>query len=470
MSKATLGVIVGNRNFFPDQLVTEARADILDLFGELDIAPVMLDDQTSKLGGVETREDALKCARLFAEHADEIDGLLVLLPNFGDERGVAETVQLSGLDVPILVQAYPDNLDQFTVERRRDAFCGKISVCNNLGQYGIPFSLTELHTVHPKSASFRQDLDQFLGVCRVVNGLRGARLGAIGARPAAFNTVRYSERILQDNGITVVTADLSEIIGRAAGLADDAPQVVDRLQALKDYIPTDGVPAKPLLQMARLAAVIEEWMDANAIDATALQCWDSIQINYGISPCSVMSFMSDRMLPSACEVDVTGAVSMYALQLAAGRPSALVDWNNNYADDPDKCVLFHCSNWPKSMLTGAHMHYGEILGTSLGSDRTYGAIAGRVPAGPMGYARVSTLDTEGTVHCYVGDGAFTDDPLTTFGSTAVVEVPDLQFLLKYICRNQFEHHVAMAPGHTSDILAEAFETYFGWDVYQHMGY
>jgi L-fucose isomerase-like protein len=467
MSTATLGVIVGNRNFFPDQLVTEARADIIALFAELDITAVMLDAQATKLGGVETREDAAKCARLFAAHADEIDGLLVVLPNFGDERGVVEAVQMSGLDVPILVQAYPDALDQLNIERRRDAFCGKISVCNNLGQYGFPFTLTELHTVHPQSASFKQDLEQFLGVCRVVNGLRGARLGALGARPGAFNTVRYSEKILQDAGITVVTADLSEILGRADRLADDAPQVRDRLQALRDYIPTDGVPLKPLLQMARLATVIEEWMDANEIDATALQCWDSIQVNYGISPCSVMSFMSDRMLPSACEVDVTGAVSMYALQLAAGRPSALVDWNNNYGDDPDKCVLFHCSNWPKSMLDGARMHYGEILGTSLGSDRTYGAIAGRVPAGPMSYARVSTMDVDGVVHCYVGDGAFTDDPLTTFGSSAIIQVPDLQFLLKYICKNQFEHHVAMAPGHTSDILAEAFDTYFGWDVYHH---
>ena len=469
MSKATLGVIIGNRNFFPDQLVTEARADITALFAELDITAVMLDAQTTKLGGVETREDAAKCARLFAAHADEIDGLLVVLPNFGDERGVVETVQMSGLDVPILVQAYPDALDQFNIERRRDAFCGKISVCNNLGQYGFPFTLTELHTVHPQSAGFRQDLEQFLGVCRVVNGLRGARLGALGARPGAFNTVRYSEKILQDAGITVVTADLSEILGRAERLADGAPLVRDRLQALKDYIPVDGVPSKPLLQMAKLATVIEEWMDANEIDATALQCWDSMQVNYGVSPCSVMSLMSDRMLPSACEVDVTGAVSMYALQLAAGRPSALVDWNNNYGDDPDKCVLFHCSNWPKSMLEDARMHYGEILGTSLGSDRTYGAIAGRVPAGPMSYARVSTMDIDGVVHCYVGDGAFTNDPLTTFGSSAIIQVPDLQFLLKYICKNQFEHHVAMAPGRTSDILAEAFETYFGWDTYQHLG-
>jgi len=469
MSKATLGVIIGNRNFFPDQLVTEARADILDLFAALDITPVLLDQQTTKLGGVETHEDAVSCARLFKEHAGEIEGILVVLPNFGDERGVADTIQMSGLDVPILVQAYPDDLDQLTVERRRDAFCGKISVCNNLGQYGYAFSLTDRHTMHPQSPAFREELERFLGVCRVVNGLRGARLGAIGARVANFNTVRYSEKILQSAGISVVTVDLSEILAVAAPLPEGDPRVVERLTALRDYLPVDDVPSDKLAQMARLAVAIDEWMDANDLDATAMQCWSSLQMNLGVSPCTIMSMMSERMMPSACEVDVAGAVSMYALQLASGVPSALVDWNNNYADDPDKCVLFHCSNWPKSMLRGGRVHYGEILGSRIGNDKTFGAIAGRVAAGPMSYARVSTFDTEGTVHCYVGDGAFTDDPVSTFGSVAVIAVPDLQFLLQYICRNQFEHHVAIAPGHTADILAEAFETYFGWDVYQHIG-
>ena len=205
MTRATLAVIVGNRDFFPDKLVTEARRDLLALFGELDIEPILLDETATKLGGVETWNDAKRCADLFRQHASRIDGILVCLPNFGDEKGVADTIKLSGLNVPILVQAYPDNLDAFTVERRRDAFCGKVSVCNNLRQYGFPFTLTAQHTVHPTASAFRQDLAAFLGVCRVVNGLRTARLGAVGARPTAFNTVRYSEKLLQASGMSVQT-------------------------------------------------------------------------------------------------------------------------------------------------------------------------------------------------------------------------------------------------------------------------
>lgn len=224
-------------------------------------------------------------------------------------------------------------------------------MCNNLGQYGYAFSLTDRQCTRRAPPSVKNS--SLLGVCRVVNGLRGARLGAIGARVANFNTVRYSEKILQSAGISVVTVDLSEIFAVAAPLPEGDPRVVERPTALRDYLPVDDVPSDKLAQMARLAVAIDEWMDANDLDATAMQCWSSLQMNLGVSPCTIMSMMSERMMPSACEVDVAGAKSMYALQLASGVPSALVDWNNNYADDPDKCVLFHCSNWPKSMLLEA---------------------------------------------------------------------------------------------------------------------
>ncbi|HML21591.1 MAG TPA: L-fucose/L-arabinose isomerase family protein [Aggregatilinea sp.] len=467
--KMCLAVIVGNRDFFPDRLVTEGRQDILALFAEMDIEPVILNENATKLGAVETWEHAKECAALFRQHREEIDGVLVTLPNFGDERGVADTIKLSGLNVPILVQAYPDDLGQFTVERRRDAYCGKISVCNNLVQYGYPFSLTERHTIRPNSDSFRRDLKKFVSVCRVVNGLRTARLGAIGARPGNFNTTRFSEKLLQASGISVTTLDLSEVFGWAGKLANDDARVQERLDAIRAYVPTGGVPSEAVVRQAKLAVVIGDWMAANDLDATAIQCWNSIQQNYGVNVCTVMSMMSEGLMPSACEVDITGTVSMYALQLASGQPSALVDWNNNYADDPDKCVLFHCGNWAKSFFGDVQMANAEILATTLGTENTYGTVAGRTPSGPFSYARLTTDDTHGRIRTYVGDGQYVDDPLDTFGSRAVVEVPGLQKLMQYVCRNGFEHHAAMNASHSADVLAEAFEIYFGWDVYHHEG-
>ena len=467
--KPTFGLIVATRGFFNPQLAAEGRKQLLAKLEELGYEYIIPAEDATPNGAIETLADARVCAELFKRNADNIDGIVVILPNFGDEKGVVDTIRLSGLQVPILVQAYPDDLDRFHVERRRDAFCGKISVCNNLRQYGYPFSLTELHTVYPTEDSFKADLRKFIGVCRVVKGLKNARLGAVGARPNAFNTVRFSEKLLQAYGISVSTVDLSEILGAANRLADDDPKVKAKLEEINAYVPTEGVPTPALVKMAKLGVVLDGWMAANDLDATAIQCWSSIQQNYGVNACGLMSMMSDKLMPSACEMDITGAASMYALQLASGKPSALVDWNNNYADDPDKCVLFHCGNWAKSFIPDARMAYADILATTLGQENTYGALAGRVLAGPMSFARISTDDQNGLIRTYVGDGMFTDDPLDTFGSRAVVEVPGLQKLLRHVCKNGFEHHVAMNPAPTAAILAEAFETYFGWQVYYHEG-
>lgn len=468
MAISTLGILIGNRDFFPDALISEGRREILEVCKALDIDTVLLGESDTKLGAIETYNDARKCADLFQRHRDKIDGLLVLLPNFGDEKGIADTIQLAGLNVPVLVQAYPDDLDKMNVERRRDAFCGKISVCNNLYQYNLKYTLTEAHTVRPTEDSFKADLQKFVAVCRTVKGLRGARLGAIGARPNAFNTTRYSEKLLQAFGVSVSTLDLSEVFGKAARLGDDAASVKAKLDTIKAYVPTAGVPSPSILRMAKLGVVIDDWMQAYDLDATAIQCWTSLQQNFGVNVCTLMSFMSDKMMPSACEVDITGVLSMYALQLASAQPSALVDWNNNYAKDPNKCVLFHCGNWAKSFYpTDVKMSNAPILGSTLGVENTYGALDGAVSAGPMSYARITTDDKNGTIKAYVGDGEFTDDPLPTFGSRAVVQVPELQQLMRHICRNGFEHHTAMTMGYTANVLQEVFENYMGWNVYKH---
>jgi len=454
-SGSALGVIFGNRDFFPDKLVAEARAELTQLFQDMGLEAVMLGADDTKLGGVETHADARNCAALFRKHRDHLGGILVVLPNFGDERGVVDTLKLAGLDVPVLVQGYPDDLDRLDVARRRDAFCGKISVCNNLRQAGIPFSLTQKHVVHPRDASFRADLERFLAVCRVVRGLRKARLGAVGARPGAFNTVRYSEKILERNGISVTTIDLSEILGEAARLGETDRRVQGKINEIQAYVTTTGVPRSSLVQMARLGVVLDEFVAKHCLDATAIQCWSSVQLNHGCNVCTSMSMMSENYLPSACEVDVMGALTMYAMQLASGSPSALVDWNNNYGTDEDKCVLFHCGNWAKSFLPDARVSTAPILGTTLGEQNTYGALEGRTPGGPLTFGRITTDDLRGVIRAYVGEGELTNDELRTFGTRAVARVPQLQKLMRYICNEGFEHHVVMNASRTAKVLAEA---------------
>jgi L-fucose isomerase-like protein len=467
MSRTTLAVIIGNRDFFPDPLVSEARTELLKLFQELDIDAVILSTEQTKLGAVETWQHAVQCGELFRKNRSRIEGILVCLPNFGDEKGVADSIRLSELNVPILAQACPDDIDQFGLERRRDAFCGKISVCNNLRQYGFRYSLTREHTVPILSESFRRDLTEFVKVCKVVRGLRRARIGAVGARPNAFNTTRYSEKLLEAAGISVNTIDLSEVFGSAAQLANSDPRVRERIDQIKGYADASAAPEDSLLRMAKFAIVLDVWMENLGLQATAIQCWSSMQKNYGVNVCTIMSMMSEQMMPSACEVDIAGVISMYALQLASGKPSALVDWNNNYGNDPEKCVFFHCGNWAKDFLPDIRIGTAPILGTVLGEANTVGALAGRTPAGPVTFGRVSTDDLTGTIRAYAGEGQFTDDPLDTFGTKAVVRVPALQDLMRHICKNGFEHHAAMTGAHCSSAVCEAMENYLGWQVYQH---
>jgi len=463
----TLGVILGNRNFFPDALIAEARRDLGQLFAEMSIEPVWLTDTESKLGAVETWGDAVKCGELFQANQHRIAGILVCLPNFGDEKGIADSVRLSGLHVPILVQACPDDLDQFGLKRRRDAFCGKISACNNLRQYGYKYTLTRDHTADILSDGFRKNMESFVATCRVVRGLRRVRIGAVGARPNAFNTTRFSEKLLEASGISVNTIDLSEVFGSAALIGDDDPKVRQRIEQIQAYADSSRAPDDAMRKMAKFAIVVDDWMQSLGLTATAIQCWSSMQKNYGVNVCTIMSMMSEQMLPSACEVDIAGVVSMYALQLASGKPSALVDWNNNYGADPDKCVFFHCGNWAKDFLPDIRIGTAPILGTVLGEENTVGALEGRTPAGPVTFGRVSTDDLSGQIHAYVGDGHFTDDPLDTFGTRAVVRVPRLRELMHTICLNGFEHHAAMNASHCAVPVAEALGKYLGWDTYHH---
>lgn len=465
---ATLGVILGNRDFFPDVLIGEARRDLIKLFGALSIEPVWLSETDSKLGAVETWADAQKCGELFRRNRDRLDGILVCLPNFGDEKGVADSIRLGDVRVPILVQACPDDLDQFGLNRRRDAFCGKISVCNNLRQYGFKYSLTRDHAVALQNPRFREDLSGFLDVCRVVRGLSRVRIGAVGARPNAFNTTRFSEKLFEAAGISVSTIDLSEVFGNAAKIHDNDSRVGQRVDQIRRYADAASVPNESIQRMAKFALVVDDWMQSLGISATAIQCWSSLQKNYGVNVCTIMSMMSEQMLPSACEVDIAGVVSMYALQLASGRPSALVDWNNNYGDDPEKCVLFHCGNWAKEFLPEVRIATAPILGTTLGEENTFGALDGRTDSGPLTFGRISTDDLTGKIRAYVGEGEFTDDPLNTFGTRAVVRVRSLQSLMHTICQNGFEHHAAMNRSHRAAAVAEGLGRYLGWEVYHHL--
>lgn len=467
-SKVSFGVIIATRNIFNFKLAVDARQQVLNKLESMGFGCVILPESETPTGNIEGYADAVKCAAYFKKNSDIIDGILVVLPNFGDELGVVNSVKLAGLNVPVLVQACDDDNNKVDVKSRRDAFCGKLSVCNNLYQYGIKFTDTAFHTYSLDSEEFTADLIKFSAICRVVKGLKGLRVGAVGTRPIGFQTMRMSEKLLQKYGITVVPVDMSEIIAAADKIDGNDPAVAQKVNDIRNYGSCGNVHKGKITRQARFGLAVENWINENNIDISALQCWESIEKNYGCAACVTMSMMSEKLMPSACEVDVAGAISMYALALAAQTPSALLDWNNNYAEDRNKVVCTHCSNYPKSFFRN-EIEIGslDVLGTVLGSEDTFGAVKGKVAAGKMTYFRISTDDTRGQIKSYLGEGIMTDDPYGMDGGIAVCEIPNLQNLMKYMCKNGYEHHVAMVRGHVAEILEEAIGNYLGWELYMH---
>lgn len=466
---STFGVIISNRSFFPDHLVRTAREKLMAAMEQWGHQVIALSPEDTFLGQTMTYEEAKKCAALFRAHSAEIEGIIVCLPNFGEETGVADAIKMSGLNVPILVQACDDDLDKLQLENRRDAYCGKLSLCSNLYQYGIPYSLTARHTCPVDSEEFHADVERFARVCAVVKALRTARIAQLGARVTPFRTVRYSEKLLQQAGISVITEDMSEIFADAWLLQDDDPRVLAREAEIRAYGNIcPGIAREKVLKQAKLSLTIDQWMADHECVASAVQCWDSVEANYGCAACLSMSMMSSRGLPSACETDVMGAVSLLALLKASGVAPVYQDWDNNYGGDTDRCVNVHCSNYPAAAFREKpEIANLDILATTLGTEYSFGALKGRVRPDKMTFLKVSTDDRRGVIKCYLGQGEFTDDPLETFGGVAVCHVKNLDGLMHYVAKNGFEHHVAIVQAECADILEEALGNYLGWEVYRH---
>jgi len=460
--KSTFAVYIGNRGFFPASLLMAARDEMTAVLTAGGYGVRMMDAAATRHGAVETAAEGQCFAAWLEAQRGQIDGVIVTLPNFGDETGAVTALRDAG--VPILVQAYPDELDKMDQARRRDAFCGKFSIMDMFCQYGIRFTAMPPHTVHPRSECFRQQVDQFDRICQVVRGLRRLTVGAIGARTTAFKTVRIDELALQKAGITMETLDLSMVIGRVRSLKPDAAyrETRERLQASTCW---HGVPETSLDNLVRLRVVLDQIVAEYGLDALALRCWIEMEQQLNIAPCVVLGDLNNRGTTAACEVDVGNAITMHALRLATGQPAMCLDWNNNYADDPNRCILFHCGPVAFDLMAGKGQivdHY--MLATAVGKGNSFGCNEGRIRPMPFTYA--SLLTENGRIRSYLGEAEFTNDPIPPefFGCAGVAKFPNLQQVLLHVGKNGYRHHVSAAPGHHLAAVREALTTYLGWDV------
>jgi L-fucose isomerase-like protein len=461
--KSRFALFFGNRGFFPASLQSEARQELPRVLDAAGHQVLMLDTEATRYGAVETFKEGQIFANFLRQHQGEYDGIILSLPNFGDENGAVAALKEAG--VPILIQAYPDDLDRMGPELRRDAFCGKISIMDVFYQNNLKFTALKPHVVSPSSERYIANLDYFDRLCRVVKGFRRLVVGAIGARTTAFKTVRFDEVALQRAGITVETFDLSGVLAGIKAVPQESRAYKDKLDELQAYTAWDGVPDSALDTLVRLGVVLDDLVAEYGMNAIAIRCWTEMQEQLGISPCVLMGLLNNTGVAAACEVDVCNAIVMTALSLASGRPPALLDWNNNYSDDDDKCILFHCGQVPSDLMT-SHGQVTDhlILANSVGEGRGFGCTSGRFAPSEITFGGLMT--DCGQVKVYLGQGRFTDDPIPAdfFGTAGVAQVEALQDVLLHVGMNGFRHHVGVTGGNCVAPLREALEKYLGFDV------
>ena len=462
MKKQTFALYFGNRGFMPAELIESAREDMVKAVTGAGFNYLIMDENATRYGAVETRAEGRIYAEWLESHRGEYDGVILCMPIFVDENGAVTALQDAG--VPILMQAYPDEIGKMDFARRRDAFCGKFSVTDVFSQYKIPFTVMKPHVVHPLSPEFAENLRDFAAVCRVVNGMRRFNLGCIGARTTAFKTVRFDEVTMQRHGINVESFDLSELIERVRAKADDEAAVISKKAVLIKYADFSAVPEEKKNILAKISVVIDEYIEEYRLDAVALRCWNEMETYLRVCPCVLVSELNDRGITCSCEIDMCSAVTMRALSLAAEGPAACLDWNNNYGIDPDKVILFHCGSTAQSLMAARGTVTSHKMFDKTDKGSGWGTNEGRIAAFPMTYSNCKTED--GKITVYFSEGEFTGDDIEKdyFGCAGVAHINGLQDKLIRLARGGFKHHTTVANGQLKAVLEEALGTYLGYDV------
>ena len=460
-----LGFVPANRGFFSATLAKKMRDQAIDAMNKLGVDVVVPSPQETKVGCVETRHEAELVGAMFREKA--VDGIVIGAVNFGDEQAAAWVVRQAKLNVPVFIFGCQEEGLLTPGMDRRDAFCGLLSIGEALRQIGARYSVGRRPICFPADPSFAADLDWFIRVCRVVNGVRNARYGQVGTRPDAFWTCRFDEKSLQRLGPTTVTLDLSEVFGGIEKIKDSDPDVKALVAQVQGYADTSSISPSALSRIAKLELFLKRWIDANQLDAVAVQCWTSIQQNYGACACTTLSRLGDAKIPAACEADILGTLSMHALLLASDSPAALADWNNLHSTDDELVNVWHCGVFPRSFARSnvkLSVH-GIIAGSGAAPEAdSQGIVELVAKASPLTLVRV-TQPAEGGWKAVVAEGRIEDNEAATSGSYGWCRIKDLDRLYRDVLLQYFPHHVAISQAHVGNAIWEAFGNYLGFDVY-----
>ena len=335
MKVQTFALYFGNRGLFPEALIASAREEIATAVEKAGFAYLMPPADMTRCGAVETKDEGLTYAAWLKSHEGEYDGIIMSLPNFSDKHGAVAAV--ANATKPIIIQAYPDEVGKAGLELRRDAYSGKLSICDMLQRHGIPFTVMEPHVVHPSALEFDQNLKDFAAVCRVVNGIRHLTIGVIGAKTAKSKPIRYDEITLQKHGITCKIYDLSELLGRVEQMTDDA-RIAERMKRFANYTDFSRLSKDKARITVRVSLAIDDIMQDHHLDCITLHCEEEMHSMMGISAHMILNELNDRGIAASREIDPSFAINFTAMRLA----SKDFEENHSHSAGESKVTLFHC--------------------------------------------------------------------------------------------------------------------------------
>jgi L-fucose isomerase-like protein len=409
-------------------------------------------------GAVQDLDEAEGVAEFFARQ--HVDGLVLCPLDFGDERSAAKVAEK--LRVPVLLYATkePPAHDGPSLARQSDSYCGNLSMASALYRRKLPFHYAGIF--FPDERAFSAAAAKYAQAVAVVKGLRNARIGQVGVRPASFETVGYDEAaMIQKFGQNVICANLSDILATARGYADDDPKVLAVLQGIKDSASEITVADDYLDNAARVEAALIEFWERHGLSALAVQCWPTIQRETGVSVCAIYGRLTERHLLTACETDVLGALAMlvnYSAAMGQTLPH-FVDWTIQHRENPNWLLAWHCGNAPVSLAADpsqvALRSRFDMAGTEpiKEHDRMAGLYQFQIKPGVVTFCRLAEYDNEWKMLIATGRIVPSDEVLA--GTWSWVEVSDHAKLYRTLVEEGFIHHASMIHGDQTEALVQA---------------
>jgi L-fucose isomerase-like protein len=416
------------------------------------------DSGATRFGAAQNLDEAEAVAAYFAREG--VDGLVLCPTDFGDERSAAKIAEKLGVPVLLYATKEPPTVPDPGMGRVSDSYCGNLSMAAGLHRRRIPFRFAGVF--FPDEPGFLAEVEAFARAAAVVKGLRNARIGQIGVRPPTFETVAFDEvAMARKFGQNVICANLDDLIAEARALSDDDPAVQDILADIRLTVPTITVADDYLLQAAKLEAALAGFWSRSRLSALAMQCWPSIQREWGISLCALFGRLTQRHRLTACETDILGAVSMLAqYQAALGQTLPhFIDWTIQHREHPNRLLAWHCGNAPTCLARDS----GEIALRSRRDmtgevpvhegDPMAGLCQFQLKPGPVTFCRLAEYDGEWKMLIARGEIVPSDETLA--GTWAWVEVSDHAHLYRTLVEEGFIHHASMIHGDQSAALAQA---------------